>query len=216
MDPSEIYNTYKQTKILGEGGCGVVSLLELKDKHYSGADKPLQIVAKAYKVRDARSDEIFKNEIRIMRKLSGQPHFPKLVGYDERKYEIYMEHCGERISHKNAPSDWKEQLYEILKILKRYKISHNSSAINNTVVGDGLIYFIDFGHSGEYRPYKRNLTEECIRSAVDIYDAYDSNKTRRTNVDLLNSHDSDIKNIERRKILLRRAIKRKELFYTKN
>lgn len=200
---------YNQKSILGEGAAGIAYLLQKSVPDQTIQNKSEEeIVVKVYKKKqEKRMDENFSNEIKMMKKVSGYPHFPKLLDYNKKKYEIYMTSCGEKISIKNVPSDWKTQLLEILDLLKKCGLSHNSSAINNTCVKDNVIYFIDFAHSGKYRKNKRNLTKDIILNATDIYDAYDSNKTRASYAELISS--SDPKTEKRRRILLERVEERK-------
>ncbi len=175
---NDIKNVSQYTTIEkhGEGSMGIA--YKLTDVDGNG------IIKKAYKdmvkedYRYERRHRSFKNEVKIMKELSGEKHFPQLLYHDIKKYEIYMTNCGEKISEENAPENWKDQLRDILKILKKHKIAHNSTAINNTCVKDDVMYFIDFASSGDYRPKKRNMTKKIIKEAKDIYDAYDSKKTR--------------------------------------
>ena len=167
---------YKIIEKHGEGSMGIA--YKLSDTTGNS------IIKKAYKdmvksdYRYERRHNSFKNEVEIMKELYGEDHFPQLLYYDLKKYEIYMTNCGERISDKNAPKNWKKQLLKILKILKKHNISHNSTAINNTCVKDGILYFIDFASSGEYRTKKRNLTKKIIKEAKNIDDVYDTQKLR--------------------------------------
>ena len=169
---------YKLKKQIGEGGAGIVYLL--KDKNNNKIIKKVYrtITRGGIKKSESRLHRNFLQEVKILQILSGNEHFPKLVYYDSDKHEIYMTLCGERLTTENVPKDWKRQLLSILKILKKNDISHNSSSMNNTCVKDGVMYFIDFAHSGEYVPGNRNLTKRIVREARIITDVYDSKKTR--------------------------------------
>jgi serine/threonine protein kinase len=161
---------------VGEGAMGIA--YKLTDQNGNS------IIKKVYKNMDRKDPRFsnwhkrFMNEVTILAELSGEAHFPKLLYYDVENYEIYMTICGEKINRENAPKNWKKQLVEILDILKKHNIAHNSTAINNTCVKDDIIYFIDFASSGEYGARKRNLTRQIIKEATHIDDAFNSNKTR--------------------------------------
>jgi len=161
---------------LGEGAMGIA--YKLTDQNGNS------IIKKVYKNMDRKDSRFsnwhkrFINEVSILAELSGEMHFPKLLYYDVDNYEIYMTICGEKINGDNAPKNWKKQLVEILDILKKHNIAHNSTAINNTCVKNDIIYFIDFASSGEYGARKRNLTRQIIKEAEKIEDAFNSNKTR--------------------------------------
>ena len=171
---NDIANVSQYTKViskLGEGGTGEVFMLEDKDGNH--------ITKKVYTKRRIEHLNLdFPREVNILKTLSNEKHFPELLYFDVKKHIIYMTLCGEKLSKNNVPDDWKKQLKEIVDILKKYNISHNSTSINNTCVKDGVMYFIDFCHSGKYKPTQRNLTKKIINEAVTFEDAYDSSKTR--------------------------------------
>lgn len=89
---------------------------------------------------------LVENERRILA-LCDSKHFPKI--YDSRCGEpvtdIEIENCGIRLSVKNLPENWKEQLVEILHDLKKYGIQHRDIRPDNLMVKDGVIKLIDFG-----------------------------------------------------------------------
>lgn len=171
--------SYTIKEQIGEGAMGIA--YKLTDKNGNS------IIKKVYKDMDKthpkfpRWHNSFKNEVSVLETLSGEKHFPKLLHYDIENYEIYMTLCGEKLSKDNVPKNWKEQLLEIIGILKKHNISHNSTSMNNACVKDGIIYFIDFASSGQFRSRKRNLTEKIINEAISIEDAFDSKKTRLVN-----------------------------------
>jgi predicted Ser/Thr protein kinase len=168
--------SYTIIEKFGEGAMAIA--YKLTDGHGNS------IIKKSYKDMDKthpkfpRWHNSFKNEVSILETLSSEEHFPKLLYYDIEKYEIYMTLCGEKLSKDNVPKNWKEQLLEIVGILKKQNISHNSTSMNNACVKDGIIYFIDFASSGQFGSRKRNLTEKIINEAVSIENAFDSKKTR--------------------------------------
>jgi len=97
--------------------------------------------------------DLIKNEVRILSKCDSR-HFPKIYKADEDSIEL--EDCGNDLTIKNLPNDWKQQLVEIVKDLKKYKIEHNDIRLENLTVKNNIIYLIDFGWSslkGEDKSY---------------------------------------------------------------
>ena len=167
---------YNIIEKIGEGAMGIA--YKLTDSNGNC------IIKKTYKGMD-KKDRRFKgwcksfiNEVTILVELLGEPHFPQLLYYDMENYEIYMTFCGQKINDDNVPANWKIQLIEILDVLKKHNIAHNSTALNNTCIYNDIIYFIDFASSGKYGSRKRNLTRDIINNAKNIHDVFDSNKTR--------------------------------------
>ena len=88
------------------------------------------IIKKAYKVQGglgyfSNYRNMFQNEVKYLKIVSGLPHFPKLIFIDDETCSIYMEYSGGTILNDIAPLDWKKQLIEIVDTLKRLGISHN-------------------------------------------------------------------------------------------
>ena len=69
--------------------------------------------------------ELFMNEVRALMALNGHPHFPVLLSYDIRNLVIYMTYCGEPITAKTLPSDWKQQAEEIYQSMKQTGTNSN-------------------------------------------------------------------------------------------
>lgn len=70
-------------------------------------------------------------------------HFPKVIEFTDNS--IIMNYCGERLTKKNIPVDWENQMYEILSDLKAAKIKHNDCLPRNLLVNDDTIVLVDFG-----------------------------------------------------------------------
>ena len=94
---------------------------------------------------------LFWNEIKSLKTLFPFKHFPKLILYDARRLIIYMTYCGPLVSPKNLPSNWKDQLEDIRKILKATNVSSNDMIARNTCVLDGTLHIIDFGLNTVFR-----------------------------------------------------------------
>lgn len=86
--------------------------------------------------------DLLGNEIKMLKSLDSI-HFPKVYTQDEKT--ITIEDCGDMLTEKNAPENWKEQLLQILRELKAKKIRHNDVKLDNLMVKNGIIHLIDWG-----------------------------------------------------------------------
>lgn len=86
--------------------------------------------------------DLMKNEWRILSQCSSI-HFPEV--HDAGKDFIEIEDCGEELTVDNLPENWKEQLLEIIKELRAYKIQHRDIRPDNLMIKGGTIKLIDFG-----------------------------------------------------------------------
>lgn len=101
----------------------------------------------------------WRQEVRALKKLKGKKHFPQLLGLDSLRKIIYMSDCGEPLTDKKLPYDWKKQCKEIEKTLNEAGIYHidfwekiNGIKIHkNILVKDGIINIIDFGLLAEIK-----------------------------------------------------------------
>lgn len=95
----------------------------------------------------------WKNEIKALELLKGEKHFPQLVSVDHANKIIYMSYCGDPLTKKNLPKDWKKQCAEIENALYKHdiylqdltEIVKDKQVHKNILVKDGVIYVIDFG-----------------------------------------------------------------------
>jgi len=90
-----------------------------------------------YKDRD-----LMANEARILKEINSV-HFP--IMFNHLNNQIEMEDCGEELTLDNLPENWKEQLGQIIKDLRKYQIEHRDIQPNNLMVRGGVIKLIDFG-----------------------------------------------------------------------
>lgn len=82
------------------------------------------------------------NEYRILSNISSK-HFPRVLGKTDVGIEI--EDCGEPLRIINLPEDWKQQLVEILKDLRKFEVEHRDVKPDNLMIKNGVIRLIDFG-----------------------------------------------------------------------
>lgn len=81
-----------------------------------------------------------------------------------------MSYCGESITEKNIPSNWKEQLRIIIKTLNDNNIYHNDMWQYNFVVKNNIIHLIDFGYSKKNEDYPFiNISETDLELFDDIF-----------------------------------------------
>jgi len=86
------------------------------------------------------TDDIIEKELGILF-ISGTP---KVLSSDSRN--IYMEYCGESLYNDfNLPTDWKEQITNIFDSLTSSGIFYPEFRLQNILVLDGKITFVDFG-----------------------------------------------------------------------
>jgi GR25 family glycosyltransferase involved in LPS biosynthesis/tRNA A-37 threonylcarbamoyl transferase component Bud32 len=90
------------------------------------------------------SKTIMNKELGILGKLKNVSSVPKLVDYDNR--DIIMEYRGESLYNDfNLPADWKEQITNIFSELTQHGIFYPEFRLQNILVLDGKISFVDFG-----------------------------------------------------------------------
>lgn len=88
------------------------------------------------------STTIFAKELELLKKGCG----PKLIDFDEEQKIIKMEYCGESLYNDFVlPEDWKEQVTEIFSTMTKNNIFYPEFKIQNILVLDNKITFVDFG-----------------------------------------------------------------------
>ncbi len=100
------------------------------------------IVKKIIK-NNALGNFMLRNEVNGLSKLNKYSHFPKLLGYFNNS--IFMTYCGEKITSKNIPDNWQEQIEEIEMALTNAKTNPDDMIQRNICVLNNTIYIIDFG-----------------------------------------------------------------------
>lgn len=91
--------------------------------------------------------QILNREVYWMKYLNSRGYnwLPTYIDHDEGENTIKMNYCGERITKKNLPSDWENQLIKIMDDLKNEKLKHNDIKWQDVLVLDKKLYLIDFG-----------------------------------------------------------------------
>jgi len=85
-----------------------------------------------------------------------------------------MSYCGVPLNNNNIPYNWKEQMIEIIKLLKKYNVSNNDMWGNNFLINNNIIYLVDFGWATNehYYPFI-NITERDIDNSSNIFKLFD-------------------------------------------
>ena len=159
------------------GGTSTVTILSDKQGAY--------IVKKTYNSRVKLSGrpfnatESFNNEVQALLLLYGQKHFPQLIYYSESQLTIYMNYCGPTASIAALPNNWKQQIYEIYKVMKSRHLYNNDIYINNFCIKDGEISLIDFGFAKHHIDFCfYNLAASDINKATSLKELCALIKTR--------------------------------------
>ena len=102
-------------------------------------------------------------EINSLLKLYKKEHFPILLSKNINKKTIFLHNCGIPLNNDNIPSNWKQQILQIISTLNQCNVSNNDMWKNNFLVNDGTIYLVDFGWAttDPYYPFI-NITKHQI------------------------------------------------------
>ena len=90
---------------------------------------------------------VYEREVFWYEKLKNEDFVPKLIYKDDTNKLFITEYYGKRLSITNKPNDWKEQLVNILTILKnKYGWKNNDIKPTEILVNsNGKIGIVDFG-----------------------------------------------------------------------
>jgi len=86
------------------------------------------------------------HEIQALSRLDSV-HFPKVIGYMEK--DPILSYQGEPLTKKNMPTDWENQMLEILAQLAEKGIRHNDCVPENLLIKDGIISLVDLAMSSD-------------------------------------------------------------------
>ena len=104
-----------------------------------------------------KDNHLFLNEIYWLRKFENYKFFPKIIDTDYKKKIISISYEGEKISSKNKPHNWLNQLKKILYILKKNNCLHSDIKPDNLLVKKGKLTLIDFAQSIKITDLKKNI-----------------------------------------------------------
>ena len=86
----------------------------------------------------------FKYEVLFLNHFSRYKNFPKLINYNPKTLEIFMDYCGSHISKDNIPDDYLNQLKQIVNILDSNNVILEDIQYKNILIKDEIIKLIDF------------------------------------------------------------------------
>jgi hypothetical protein len=88
------------------------------------------------------SSDIFIKELSILKLNIG----PKLIDYNENEKLIIMSYCGESLYNDfKLPENWEDQIRDIFNILTQNNIFYPEFKIQNILVLNDIITFVDYG-----------------------------------------------------------------------
>ena len=119
---------------------------------------PYKHVRKTLKPNKQKYKNLVSKEVEALKKLHTTKISPKLVDFGDTW--ILMTYVGERTTRKNLPMNWREQVENILKILKKFNISHNDIQHEEILVMNNKLYLIDFQHWTSTRQEFNKLVED--------------------------------------------------------
>jgi len=89
-------------------------------------------------------------EVSALKILQKYKYFPKIYHIDINKNELYMSNVGKSLKYihiKYWPINWKNQIEDIINILKKNNIFHNDLSISHLMLKNNIISLIDFEKS---------------------------------------------------------------------
>lgn len=138
------------------------------------------------------SYEHYSKEIDILPRLEKYNLTPKLIDFNNDT--LILSNCGELINKQNIPTNWKDQISEIYKMLVTENIYHNDFTISNITILEDKICLLDFGWASYNKPQYPyfNLTKDIINDSNSIYELFEKilNKSisnRLSNINAFNS-----------------------------
>jgi len=121
----------------------------LKKSATSNVYKDIDNTIVIKKIINYKDYHVFEREIHILKLLNKhQINVPELIFYDINNQIIIMSYCGEAISEKifNSNNNYKKQLSNIIKEIKKLNIKHNDIKHNSEILLlNDSIYLCDFG-----------------------------------------------------------------------
>ena len=85
-----------------------------------------------------------------------------------------MNYCGKSLNKDNIPNDWKCQIKQIVKTLKKCNIFNNDVWMPNLLIKDDIIHLIDFGWASSKNDYLfRNINDEDLNMTNNFIELLD-------------------------------------------
>jgi hypothetical protein len=136
---------------------------------------PKLIIQDDWKVTVQDLEPHYDREKKILQLFTdhGYEQFPTLLGCDDDTQTLYMSDCGEHLTRKNCPQDWKSQILTIINILDKHHLNHNDFLTKNMCVNNGLIRLIDFGwcvDKDETVAWQSNINPDEIDEDFDLFE----------------------------------------------
>lgn len=132
---------------------------------------------------------LIDNEKRILENATSI-HFPK-ISKESEDGEILMEDCGEMISVDNLPTDWKEQLVQIIMELRAHNIQHRDIKPENLMIKDGVIKLIDFGWA-RFEDDEPDEPPSCLGYPFKPSDGWDDNFSMRKIIKMFDARKAEL------------------------
>ncbi len=129
-------------------------------KTYKTQDRFNFYIKKVY--RTNIDPNYFEREKQAIELLKGNKHFTKNCFIDEKNKTIYMDYLGKKLSKTNCPTNWKEQIEEILDILEKVNLYISDIQRNNICILGNQINLIDFGVVNFNRHDRSGLKQRLV------------------------------------------------------
>lgn len=130
----------------------LLSTIGSTSKIYYGTGFGKEIIKKEYRKTflypgGGIRNQVFNNEINVLKKLSPYDHFPTLLNVDMEREIIYMTYCGKSLYSGNMPNNYIEQINKILNTMEICNIDYRDFKLQHLHCKNNVIYLIDFGAS---------------------------------------------------------------------
>jgi tRNA A-37 threonylcarbamoyl transferase component Bud32/GR25 family glycosyltransferase involved in LPS biosynthesis len=133
---------FEKLKALSFGSTAHTYLLEKNNIVVKRYNKKLRFISEDHN----SSSEIFEKELTMLQKVEHLTFSPKIKSFDKEEMIIKMEYVGKSLWEDfNLPKDWESQIRIIFNELDKWNIFYPEFRLQNILVKDGKISFIDFG-----------------------------------------------------------------------
>ena len=121
---------------------------------------------------------IFNKELELLKKINSYNLEPKLISYNTEDLTLTLNYCGESLyDNFNLPDDWKEQITYIFSEYDKIGIFYPEFRLQNILVLDNKITFVDYGlskfnnesNSNNLNIFLNNL-EKLNKKLLDVRD----------------------------------------------